>query len=132
MPTKLLTPFQQEKYRSIKNKTLAKRYKTHCLATNKIKQQEEEKQEEEARKREHKVYRLVEKPCSLLKIGDIFKANIDPYFCEVLEILPNPILPPYLLLRLKLLPDGIVGEGPYLHPYRVVLVKEFYDFNIYQ
>ena len=119
-----LTPVQQKKYKSIKNKTIAERYKDYCLATARIKRQEEEakrKASESLKQSNNKAWEekiksfiLIPKPCSELQIGDVFKGSVDPYFCEVVDILPNNALPDYRLIQIKLLPSNVIGEGTYL------------------
>lgn len=72
---------------------------------------------------ETKQFKLIKKACSELQVGNIFQATVEPYFCEVVEILPDKFLPGYRQVRLKLLPDGLIGEV-YLQINRVVLIKE--------
>lgn len=146
-----LSPAQQKTYLAFKDRESAEKYKLQCLVFNaqqnpvKRTQQKAVKDviktpkppkppKPEARpyterglldnwEYETKQFKLIKKACSELKVGDIFQATVEPYFCEVVEILFDKFLPGYRLIHLKLLPDGLTGEA-YIQLNRVVWVKE--------
>lgn len=134
-----LSPAQQKTYLAFKDRESAEKYKLQCLVFNakqtplkRIQQKEVIKPSKpEARphgsfdnwKQEIKKFQLVKKTCLELKVGDVFKATVEPYFCEIVEILPSEILIDYRLVRLKLLPDGLIGEGVFILLSRVFWVK---------